>query len=227
MVGEAPRDVQQSVPAGRAIVRDRGLEQVAGAVELVVVAQIGPAPVGADDLVERIQVPVGSLGTREQVDHLVDVAADGRVVLLGEHVRRGLQPLVEVGVGEPQAPVRARDAPGGDRDVVEHTAVDQLAVPVRQRLVPVHGTGARPEAVLDRDAVHGHAGQTRVRTHPGIDDTDSIKVQHGRWYPPVRRSACGFTKRTSFMPESASSVHVGHIQLGRIAPRAHGGGRHG
>ena len=50
VIGIAAHDVEQLALAGRLVIGDGGLDQVAGAIELVAVAQIGPALAGLDAL---------------------------------------------------------------------------------------------------------------------------------------------------------------------------------
>ena len=58
VVGIAAHDVEQLALAGGLEVGDRRLDQVAGAVELVVVAQVGPAAAGLDALEPGVEIAV-------------------------------------------------------------------------------------------------------------------------------------------------------------------------
>src|SRR5256885_999337 len=49
VVGEAGGHAKQAVAAGRAVMGDGGLEEMAGAVQLVAVAEVGPALSGLGD----------------------------------------------------------------------------------------------------------------------------------------------------------------------------------
>ena len=62
MVDIALQDVEQAAPPGRQEIGDATLEQVAEVVELVVVAQVGPALVGLAAEVPAIEVAVRRLG---------------------------------------------------------------------------------------------------------------------------------------------------------------------
>ena len=68
IVREAAGDREEPLFAGRPTVRDRGLEQMSGAVELVAVGEVRPAASRFRDLVVRVQVAVRALGGGDDVD---------------------------------------------------------------------------------------------------------------------------------------------------------------
>ena len=96
----ALHDVEEAPPAGGAEVGDRAFEQMAGVVELVVVAQVGPALVGLAAVVPAIEIAVGRLGAREVVDDRVDLRFDVGVAAMRQRVARRLDPFADVGVPE-------------------------------------------------------------------------------------------------------------------------------
>jgi hypothetical protein len=72
VVGIAAHDVEQLALACRLEVSHRGFDQVAGAVEFVMIAQVGPAAVRLDALEPGVQVAAGVLHRLIHVDDLVD-----------------------------------------------------------------------------------------------------------------------------------------------------------
>src|SRR5262249_39052868 len=72
VVGEAPRDSQQTVAAGSPAMSDGGLEQMPGAVELVAVPEVDPAPPWLSHRVVRVEVAIRLLGRLNGVDRLLD-----------------------------------------------------------------------------------------------------------------------------------------------------------
>ena len=69
-VGEAPGDAEQAVVPGGAAMRDRRLEEVPRAVELVPVGEVGPAPARLGHRPVRVDVSVGALRRGHQPDRL-------------------------------------------------------------------------------------------------------------------------------------------------------------
>ena len=76
MVDVALHDVEEAAAAGDAEVGDRAFEQMAGVVELVIVAQVGPALVRLAAVVPAIEIAVGRLRLGEVVDDRVDLGLD-------------------------------------------------------------------------------------------------------------------------------------------------------
>ena len=102
-VGVFPHDGQQAVLAGGLIVGAGGFHQVAGAVELVGLLQIGPLLVGGLHGEVGIQVAVLLLGLPQQGDDLVHQLLQLGVRLLAQGVGGSLQPLGHVAVLEHHA----------------------------------------------------------------------------------------------------------------------------
>ena len=105
VVGEAAGDVQQAIAAGRAVVRDGRLEQVASAVELVAVPEVDPAPARLGDGVVRVEVAVRFLGRLDDVDRLLDQRFQIGVGLPSQLEGGRLDPLVDVRVHEDRAAI--------------------------------------------------------------------------------------------------------------------------
>jgi hypothetical protein len=98
MVGVTHDDVEQAALAGCLEVRDACLDQVAGAVELVCVSQVGPAPSWFDDGEVGVEIAVVVLGIRQQLDRLVDLLLELLVRYSGQAVARGFEPFRHVAV---------------------------------------------------------------------------------------------------------------------------------
>ena len=105
-VGEAARRPEELILPRSLPVGHGGLNEVAHAVELVVVPEVGEGPVHAVDDVVGIQVAALVLGGADQVNGLVRRPLQLRVRVLGEGVGRGLDPLGEVGILEHIADLR-------------------------------------------------------------------------------------------------------------------------
>jgi hypothetical protein len=81
VVGIAAHDVEQLALAGGLEIGDRALDQVAGAIEFVMVAQVGPATAGLDALEPGIQIAVLVLHLLVHVDDRIDARLELRVGL--------------------------------------------------------------------------------------------------------------------------------------------------
>ena len=160
-VGGLPRDVEEVAAAGRLEVRDARLDEVAGAVELVVVAQVREALLVAE-LVRRVEVAVGPLRAGEEADGGVRLRGDARVLARAEAVRRGLERLVHVGVGEDVALVAARLPGGRALEVLDRPHLAQLAEEVRHRRLAVRPLPRGPERVGEDDPAVVARAQGRI-----------------------------------------------------------------
>ena len=96
----ALEDVEEAAAAGGEEVGDAAFEEVAEVVELVVVAEVGPALVGLAAEVPGVEIAVGRLGAGEVVGDRLDLRLDVGVAAVGEGVGGGLDPLADVGVPE-------------------------------------------------------------------------------------------------------------------------------
>ena len=96
--GEAPRGVQQIIPARGLMPGNGGFSQVAEAIELVVVPQIGERPVAARQGVESVQVAILLLGGADHVHRLLGLGLQSGIGLRHQLIGHGFQPFVAVAV---------------------------------------------------------------------------------------------------------------------------------
>src|SRR5450759_4648447 len=82
VVGEATGDVQQTLVAQGALKRDRGLDQVTGAIQLVPVVQVLPARGRFDSLVVAVEVTIRALRSGDQGDRPVGQALQAGILLV-------------------------------------------------------------------------------------------------------------------------------------------------
>jgi hypothetical protein len=145
VVGGAAGDGEQVAVGAGPGVRDRGLQQVAGAVELVAVGEVAVARLLAGAAERGVEVAVGCLGRRDEVDQLDQV---GVAVLVAGAARvpgHGLHELVDLGVGElPAAP--DPHATGGLREVAGPAELVHPRAAVVDRRVAVDLLARAPEA---------------------------------------------------------------------------------
>ena len=128
VVGEPAADLQQPVAAGGPVVRDGGLDQMPGAVQLVAPAQVAVAARAPARLEPAVEVAVGLLRVLDQPDDTLYIAGEppglGRVrVQPGQLPGCGLQPLVDVRVHERK--VAAELARGLARDQAQIVQVSR------------------------------------------------------------------------------------------------------
>src|SRR5262249_22142716 len=93
MLDVALQYVEEAAPAGGQEVGEAAFDQVAEIVELVIVAQVGPAVFRLALQVPAIEVAVGRLRLFEIVDDLLDLHLDVGVAAMRQRVRRRLDPL--------------------------------------------------------------------------------------------------------------------------------------
>ncbi len=177
VVGEAPGDVEEPGAAGGAPERDRRLDQVPGAVQLVAPVQLGPAPVGAHHLVVGLEVAAVLLGLGEQPGDLLDAFGQpGRLVGAGGRVPElpgdRFQPLVDVRVEERQVvDVLAGRGARREAEVVEVARLREAFVAVGDADVGVDRTAGGPEAAGDLGVARGpQLGAGRCGRHEGAGD---------------------------------------------------------
>ena len=103
VIGKAAGSLEQLVLAGGLIIRHRALCQMAEAVQLVIVAQIGPRSVHAVDDVVGIQIAVLRLSGADEVDGFIGDLFQRRIGMLGQGVAYSLDPLGEVGILKQEA----------------------------------------------------------------------------------------------------------------------------
>ncbi len=154
-------DVEQAAVAGRHEIGDGAFQHVAGAIEFVVVAQIGPALVDLAPDVPAIAVAVGKLRLGELLGDLIDLRLDLRVAAVKERVACGLDPFADVGVPKDlgseivHSPARDRKRRRRLHDIQRFKHVMELELAVlawdgaRQHRVET----LAPEGTLDLDLV--------------------------------------------------------------------------
>jgi hypothetical protein len=178
-VDEPPGDTEQPVVAGGAPVGDRRLDQVPGAVELVAVGEVGPAPARLRDRVVGVDIAVVALGRRHQLDQRLAARAQLVARRAGDFERGRLQPLVDVGVHERTSAKPARLLPGGDAEVVEVSRRLQHSEAVRQRRLTVDRLAPRPQPAVERDGPNVECLQHRARALRGVDGARGSSCRHG------------------------------------------------
>ena len=100
MVDIALEDVEQPAPAGRQEIGDGAFEQMAEIVELVIVAQVGPALLRLALQIPAIEIAVRRLRLFQVVDDLLDLGLDVGVAPVRQRVGRRLDPFADIGVPE-------------------------------------------------------------------------------------------------------------------------------
>src|SRR5438105_7321656 len=93
-VGVARSDVQQVLPARSLVVRRRGLKQVPGTVQLVVILEVAETLVGGVHLVPRIQVSIRALGRGQPGNDRIQPLVQVWVRIGRERIRNSFERLV-------------------------------------------------------------------------------------------------------------------------------------
>src|SRR6185312_12347873 len=84
MVDVAQHDVEEAAPAGRLAIGDGALQQVPGAVELMIVAQVGPALVRLAPEIPAIEIAVRRLRPFQAIDDRLNLLLDAGIAPVGE-----------------------------------------------------------------------------------------------------------------------------------------------
>jgi hypothetical protein len=148
VVGGAPRDLGQPVlPAGPQP-RDRGLDEVAVAVELVPPLEVAVAMLAPAVAEARVQVPVLLLRARRLLGDLADHRVEPGVAAAAGLPRHRLDELVDVGVREFAAALAVRVA-----EVLDPAEPPLPAEAVRNDRFRVQPLALAPEAALELDFV--------------------------------------------------------------------------
>ena len=155
-VGEPARDVEQTRLSPRPREGDRRLDQVAGAVELVTLLEIRPAPGRVGDPAPGVQVAVGLLGGLDELDSVGGELLELGRALAPELPRERLEPLVDVRVAEDHAASLALEPSRRDAEVVERPCPFELLVPSEDRHRAVH-----PLPVAEETARQPHPGRVQ------------------------------------------------------------------
>ena len=175
----------------RAVPRDRRLDQVPDAVQLVAELEILVLAAGCHDLDERVQVAVVALRGRDRLDRLVRHPRDVRVRGAAELPGDALEPLVDVRVEERERPVE-HDPDGpvvaararGEAHVHEIAGLDELVEHVRQRPLAVHAQAVGPEPAGDRHVLAAErvetadGGRRRQDRRGGLRDPGPVADGH-------------------------------------------------
>jgi hypothetical protein len=171
----AGRDREQPIIPERSVPGDRGLHEVADAVQLMAPLQVGVRAATAEDLDERVDVAVGPLRAGDQVDRLVGGSGERRLRLPAQLPPHRLEPLVRVRVEkreraiehEPERFVLTRRVPRRQSEVVEIAGPVELLEPMREGPLPVDAEPLTPEA--PRHLAGGDGPQGRDRRARGED----------------------------------------------------------
>ena len=158
-IGKADGDVEQGSFAGGLVMRDGSLEQVAGAVEFVPVAEVGPALVRGIDLEMGVQVAVRLLGGGDFGDDRVQATVERGVGIGRERIRSGFQSFVQVGVHEHRTGIAGAGTGGGEFEVPDVTGLFEHGEVHGDGTEPVGFAPGRPEGVVDDDLGEGDAAQ--------------------------------------------------------------------
>jgi hypothetical protein len=152
VVGEAARHAEQALVAPSAGVGDRGLGQVAGAIELVVPGEVGEARPGPSHLVVGVQVAAFLLCGLDQRDRVVRAPRQILRRLAGELPAQRLEPLVDVGVHEHHPAELGVRPPRRRAQVLEVAGLLEPVLAVEQQPFAVEPLAVGPEAGPDASA---------------------------------------------------------------------------
>jgi hypothetical protein len=155
---------------------DRGLDQVADAVQLMAPLQVAVLGAPGEDLDERVEVAVRPLGLRDEVDREIGLRSQLVGLRPAELPSRRLEPLVDVGIEEregrpehqPEGLVAA-GCPGGQSEVVEVAGPVELGEPVGDRPLAVPAEPLRPEPARDRGVAEAQRPQPADRAGARVD----------------------------------------------------------
>lgn len=102
VVGITAQCIQQLALASGLVVCDSTFDQMAGAVQLVPIAQIPPAHLGLGDDEMGVEITIWLLGVDDLISQLVNQCFQGRIGVRGERIARRLDPLRRVGISKDQ-----------------------------------------------------------------------------------------------------------------------------
>lgn len=131
VIGITAHDIEKLALAGCLKISDRSFNQMPGAIEFMMVAQVGPSAIRLDALEPGVQVTVLILHLSVHVDDLVDTGFELRVLPPIERIGHRLDRLAEIRVPEHlrgAAPGLDRDDDAGARlagvDGIKHASLD-------------------------------------------------------------------------------------------------------
>ena len=143
----AAHHVEEGALPGGAEMGDRGLQQVAGAVELVALVEVGPALPRLLHNIPGVEVAILPLGGGQQLNGAVQQFFELGVRMGLQAVGGGLHPLGKVAVLEHQADILPRIQPRGDAQVVDDpTGLGALHAVVQG--LPLVGNDLLPHQLL-------------------------------------------------------------------------------
>ncbi len=163
-VGEARHDLEERPLAGDLEVRNRRLDQVTGAVELVALDELRPPLLRFHQGEERVYVSIFLLRLADDAHEGVDLLLELLVGVREEGVRRRLDPLADVAVLEHHPVDLAARLAGGDAEVFNRVAlgdagdvVVERAPLVGDRLGGDHLRALFPESIAELYGRNGYA----------------------------------------------------------------------
>tara|TARA_B110000503_G_scaffold49702_1_gene80666 strand:+ start:1847 stop:2359 length:513 start_codon:yes stop_codon:yes gene_type:complete len=137
---------QQPFVAHGACARNRGLNEVTEAVQLMAVSEIAPGfPEGFAELVGRVKVTVAALGFTQQVSRIRIELAELGLIGMSELPCHGFQSLEEIGIRKPWALERPRVGTSKPSDISQVARLLQHPNAVKNR----HRTVARREISME------------------------------------------------------------------------------
>ena len=142
MIAEAFRHLQQIASAGGLMPGHSGLRQVAEAVQLVVVLQVGKSAAAIHQRIEGIQVSVLLLGGADGVDGLLGLGLQGGVRTAGQLIGHSLQPFITVAVLKHPAVKIILGGRLARSRLRQHAFADGMHGQIAARLAGGHGPGS-------------------------------------------------------------------------------------
>ena len=181
-VGQPADHIEQRPLAGGGEMRDARLDEMPGNIQLVTVAEIGPAVLRLDELEIGVEVAIAALRLRNGRDEPVELSVERRVGMRGQPIAGRLDPLRQIRVLPKQPMKLPRLLAGGDLQVVHATAPLRARQAVVQRL-PLVGNDRVP------DQLRPTGEEAVVETH--VRQRERCRITHRQvrgWsaLPPTR-----------------------------------------
>ena len=147
-VGEARHDVEELPLARRVEVRDRGFDQVARAVQLVLALDVPPSLFRLDEEEVRVEVAVLGLHGSQVVDDRVQALLPRRIGVRRQRIRDRFHPLGDIGIPEDMRLVVVAFLP---RELCQPACALVMLVVDLERHVAVGVHPRTPEHIVQRD----------------------------------------------------------------------------
>ncbi len=174
-LGDLDEPVVGARPGARP--RDRGLQQVADAVELVAPLQVRPALPLTGPAELRVEVAVRLLRGRDPRDDGPEPSLEPRIVGAADLPGHGLEVLVDLGVGElPPSASGRKLARRREVEVRDPALAFEPVLDVRERRGRVDLLALRPEAARDRDLVQSERPEPTAGGHDGARDQRHVVI---------------------------------------------------